>query len=831
MFKFIPGILRTTGGLVLALSLCSQTGSIRQAFAEETDLAAESQSTGGKATPTASLQRLLDRYCVTCHNEELNTGSLRLDNIDIAHVTENGEIWEKVIHKLIAREMPPSDKPQPSKGAHNALLAHLVTTLDDAAVASPNPGRPAVHRLNNTEYTHAVRDLLALEINTDELLPTGATDFGFDNIADSLNMSPMLLERYMTAASKIARLAVGAMNIPPSSHIYASPKFVGQFERMGDEFSFGSRGGLSVQHHFPLDGEYMIRVDIDSPRSDQPDDLFQRSIAPEQLDVFLDGERIDGFNIEKPEKGRWNYRKNAFADDAAADKEDLANWWGIRTLEVRFPAKAGLHTVTASFVKRRLAYEGVRPRHYPEFYDYLGLLRNEEPSVKEFQIEGPFNVTGIGVDSASRQKIFSSYPTGTEDEVEAATDILSKLARRAYRRPVTAGEVDTLLNFFTKGQSSGGFEYGIQLALRRILVSPSFLYRVEAQPSDVASGDAFELSDLELASRLAFFLWSTIPDEELLGVAERGELRNPGVLEGQVHRMLADARSSESLVDNYAAQWLYLRNMEAVTPDVNIFPHFDGNLREAMRRETELFFASQIREDRGVPELLSANYTFLNQRLAEHYGIPGVYGSHFRRVDLDDPNRGGLMGQASIWTVTSYATRTSPVKRGKWILENILGSPPPPPPPNVPDLREPSKETGDLTMRQLFEQHRADPVCASCHVKMDPLGFALENFDAIGKWRTESSFGFALDTTGTMPDGTTIEGPAGLREVLRGNADEFTRIAVTKLLIYALGRGVEHYDQPAIRTIMRESASDDYRWSSVILGIIKSTPFQMRRAS
>ncbi len=810
-------------GLALVLSLSLSVAERRQAAAEATP-------SKSAASSTAPFQRLIDRYCVSCHNEELNTASFRLDNIDLAHVSENGEIWEKVIHKLRTEEMPPIDRPQPSKGARRALLSHLATTLDEVATTDPDPGRPAVHRLNRSEYANAVRDLLALEIDSHDFLPSNGADFGFDNIADSLNLSPMLLERYMAAASKISRLAIGDIHLRPSATIYTAPKALLQMDRMGKDFSFGSRGGMSARHHFPLDGEYVVKIDVESPRSDQPSDLFQRSDAPEQLDVRLDGERIDVFNIGKPKTGQWSYEKNGFAEEKPADKEDLANWWGARTLEVRFPAKAGTHAITTTFLKRTLAYEGVRPRNLPAFYDYLGLLKNMEPGVIEMEVSGPYDATSLGEESPSREKVFSSYPTSPEDELKAATKILSTLAREAYRRPVTPGDMDTLLTFYAEGHSEGGFEAGIQFALERILVSPSFLFRVELQPTGIVAGEAFELTDIELASRLAFFLWSSIPDEELLQIAERGELRNPGVLEGQVRRMLADARS-ESLVDNFATQWLYLRNMEAVTPDVNIFPDFDGNLREAMRRETELFFSSQLREDRSVPELLSANYTFLNHRLAEHYGISDIYGSHFRRVELDDPNRGGLMGQASIWTVTSYATRTSPVKRGKWILENLLGSPPPSPPDGVPPLPEPSKDTEGLTTRQLFEKHRADPGCASCHIKMDPLGFALENFDAIGKWRTHSSFGLALDTTGTMPDGTLMEGPSGLRSVLMDNDTEFTRTAVKKLLLYALGRGIEYYDQPAIRKIMRDSASDDYRWSSIILGIVNSTPFQMRRSS
>ncbi|MDK1021408.1 MAG: DUF1592 domain-containing protein [Candidatus Hydrogenedentes bacterium] len=771
---------------------------------------------------------MLERYCVSCHNESLNTANFRLDNVDLAHVAERGEVWEKVVHKLRVGEMPPADRPQPSKGAHEALLSWLVTSLDEAAAAAPNPGRPAVHRLNRAEYANAIRDLLALEIDSHSLLPTDGADFGFDNIADSLIVSPMLLERYIMAASKISRLAIGDLDTRPSSRTYTVPKALYQLDRMGEEHSFGSRGGISVRHHFPIDAEYVIKANIEAPRADQAQDLFQRSDAPEQLDIRVDGKRVGVFYVSKPKTGKYAYGSGFV--DKPPDKDDLANWWGVRTLEVRFPAKAGTHTITISFLKRTLAYEGVRPRAYPAFYDYLGLLKNVEPGVIDFEIAGPYDATGVGDESPSRQKIFTRYPTGPEDEEACATEILSKLARRAYRRPVTDSDMDTLLAFYAEGRNEGGFEDGIQFALERILVGPSFLFRIEADPLEHAPGAAYYLSDLELASRLSFFLWSSIPDDELLDLAERGELKDPAVLEGQVRRMLADARS-ESLVTNFATQWLHLRNVDAVTPDVNLFPDFDGNLRKAMRRETELFFSSQLREDRSVAELLSANYTFLNERLARHYGIPGIYGSHFRRVTLEDRNRGGLLGQASILTVTSYATRTSPVKRGKWLLENILGSPPPPPPANVPALPEASEVDQATTVRERMEQHRRDPLCASCHVKMDPLGFALENFDAIGKWRTKTADNLPLDSTGMLPNGTILAGPAGLRDVLSGREEEFTMTAIQKLLTYALGRGIEYYDQPAIRQIAREAEPNDYRWSSIILGIVKSTPFQMRRSS
>ena len=833
MIKTVPKSSVVSAGLAFAVAFCLPPGGSGQASAQASALqAASSQlqvSTGSSASPS-SYKRLVDRYCVTCHNEELNTGNFRLDNVDVAHVPDGAEAWEKVVHKLRMGEMPPADKPQLSKGARESLLSWLVTSLDQAAAIDPNPGRSAVHRLNRAEYGNAIRDFLALEIDSRSLLPTDGVDFGFDNIAASLKFSPMLLERYMMAASKISRLAIGDPNQRPSSTIYKLPKALLQEDRMGEDLPFGSRGGLSVRHHFPLDGDYVIKVNIESPRSDQPQDLFQRSDAPEQLDIRVDGARIGVFNIGKPKSTEWSYRKNDFSGGAPADKEDLADWWGARTLEVRFPAKAGTRTIAISFLKRTLAYEGVRPRAFPSFYDYLGLLKGVEPGVIDFEIAGPYDATGVGEESASRQKIFTCYPSGAGDEMACATEILSKLARRAYRRPVTAKDMDILLDFYAQGRSEGTFEDGIRVGLERILVSPSFLFRVESDPLEQAPGSAYYLGDLELASRISFFLWSSIPDDELLEAAERGELQDPAVLEGQVRRMLADARS-ESLVANFATQWLYLRNVDSVTPDVNLFPDFDDNLRRAMRRETELFFGSQLRDDRSVSELLSANYTFLNERLAKHYGIPGIYGSHFRRVTLDDPNRGGLLGQASILTVTSYATRTSPVKRGKWLLENILGTPPPPPPANVPDLPEAGELVQATTVRARMEQHRKDPACASCHVRMDPLGFALENFDAIGKWRVTDAAGLRVDSHGMLPDGTVLAGPAGLRDVLAGKEEEFTMTVIQKLLTYALGRGIEYYDQPAIREIAREAEPNDYSWSSIILGIVKSTPFQMRRAS
>jgi len=816
---------------VIVFSL--QSDRFQRVSAQETVQLAANESTPAStrsSTSPKSYQRVIDRYCVSCHNETLKTGNLTLDTLDLNHIARDAEVWEKVIQKLRTSSMPPPDKPQPPQAAVESMMGWLIDTLDEEASINPNPGKPAVHRLNRSEYANAIRDLFNLEIDPKELLPTDGSDFGFDNIADSLNMSPMLLERYIMAASKISRLALGDPNVRPSTKIYSLPKALLQKRRMDDELSFGSRGGTSVRHRFPLDGEYVIKVNIESPRSDQPQDLFQRSDAPEQLDVRVDGKRVGAFTIGMPKSTEWKYGKNGFAGDAPAEEEDLADWWGARTLEARFHAEEGMRTIGVTFLNRTLAYEGVRPRHFPAFYDYLGLLKGVEPGVIDFEISGPYEPGDIDKESPSRQAIFTNYPQDSEEERIVAKEILSRLAHKAYRRPLTDSDVDTLLEFYDAGASDEGFESGVQFALERILVSPSFLFRMEADPTDAASSDAHPLTDLELASRLSFFLWSSIPDEELLSIAERGELKEPSVLENQVLRMLADPKS-ESLVKNFATQWLFLRNMDAVTPDVNAFPDFDDNLRYALKKETELFFTNQLREDRSLVELLEADYTYLNERLAEHYGVEGISGNHFRRVELDDPNRGGILGHGSLLTVTSYATRTSPVKRGKWILENILGSPPPAPPPDVPDLPEASEQIVATTVRERMEQHREDPACASCHMRMDPIGFSLENFDAIGKWRNTDPQGLEIDSHGQLPDGTLLAGPAGLNDVLASKREDFTLLTIQKLLTYAVGREIHYYDKPAIRQVARDAEPFDYTWSSVILGIVRSTPFQMRRAN
>ncbi|MBI4464008.1 MAG: DUF1592 domain-containing protein [Acidobacteria bacterium] len=698
--------------------------------------------------------------------------------------------------------------PRPDKATYDSFATYLETELDRAATAHPNPGRPAIHRLNRAEYTNAIRDLLAVDIDGRSLLPTDDSGYGFDNIADVLSVSPLLLERYMSAARKISRRAIGDAAIRPDVETYDVPQFLTQEDRTSEDLPFGSRGGIAIRHHFPLDGDYTIRI-----RLQRNFDGYILGLGePHQLEVRLDRARIKLFTIGGEHKSK-------------QEQEEYVQFTADAGLEIRFPANAGTRLVGVAFLKETSKSEDVlRSRLLGYVFSHPG---EGNPAVGSVAISGPYDAKGPG-ETPSRRKIFVCRPTGSQDEETCAKKILSTLARRAYRRPVTDADVQTLLGFYKAGRGEGGFEAGIEMALQAILVSPEFLFRIERNPVNVAPGAAYRISDFELASRLSFFLWSSIPDDQLLDLAARGKLQDSEVLQQQARRMLQDARS-KALVNNFAGQWLYLRNMGSVSPDPDAFPDFDDNLREAFQRETELFFESLLREDRSVVALLNADYTFLNERLARHYQIPNVYGSHFRRVVLSEEERKGLLGQGSILTVTSYANRTSPTIRGKWLLENILGTPPPPPPPNGPSLKDRGENGKILSVRQRLEQHRANPVCASCHSRMDPLGFALENFDAIGKWRTAED-NTPVDSSGVLPDGTKFQGPAELRKILLSNPEQFVTTITEKLLTYALGRGVEYYDAPAIRKIVREAAPNDYRWSALIMGIVKSTPFQMRRS-
>ncbi len=781
---------------------------------------AKPQSSPPAFPPDSEYRMVLNNYCVGCHNERVRTAELLLDKADVENISQEPEIWEKVVKKLRTGAMPPAGMPRPDEATYDSLATYLETALDRAAVANPNPGRPVMHRLNRVEYTNAVRDLLAVDIDGETLLPADDSRYGFDNIGDVLTLSPALLERYLSAARKISRLAIGNPDISAVFETYNVPKYFAQDDRMNESLPFGSRGGIAVRHHFPLDGEYVIKIRLERNSRDYIRGLLDE---PHQLDVRLDGARLKLFTIGGENQGR---SAPIFSNANLGDPEqEIYERTADDILEVRFPAEAGPRLVGVAFLKETSVLEGRRKPRMTQ--DDLHNYKGGDPGVAGISIGGPYEAKGVG-ETPSRRKIFVCHPSSAQEEESCAEKILSTLARGAYRRPHTEKDVQTLLDFYQAGHSEGGFEAGIGKAIRRILVGPEFLFRIEVDPENVPPGTAYRISDLELASRLSFFLWSSLPDEQLLDLAERGRLQDPAVLEQEVRRLLDDSRS-KALVSNFGGQWLYLRDLRSINPDLDVFPYFDDNLREAFRQETELFFESLLREDRSVLELLSADYTFVNERLARHYGIPNVYGSHFRRVELKTEERRGLLGKGSILAVTSYANRTSPVLRGKWVLENILGTPPPPPPANVPDLGVSAKDGKPLSMREAMEQHRANPVCASCHKLMDPLGFALENFDGIGAWRTTDA-NTPIDASGVLPDGTPFEGPAGLQKVLVSKGEGFVATTTEKLLTYALGRGVEPYDAPAIRSIIREAASSNYRWSSLILAIVKSTPFQMRRS-
>ncbi len=781
-------------------------------------------SSGWAQTPSSSHRALLDRYCVTCHNERLRTAGLTLDTVDLANVAAEAEVWEMVVRKLRADAMPPGGRPRPDRGASAALVTWLETALDRAAAERPDPGRrPAIHRLNRTEYANAVGALLGLEVDARELLPADDTDVhGFDNIADVLSTSPALLERYMSAARKVSRLAIGLAPAGPSLRTYDVPQELFQVARMSEDLPFGSRGGFAIRHHFPVDGEYVIRVRLQRSLYGHVRGIATRH----ELDLRLAGALLQRFSVGGVDAGDPPPSGFGGTIDASPEWEKYASE-ADAGLEVRVPVTAGTHVVGVSFVPQVWAAEDVRqPRHTGFGADTSAML-DSDPAVESVEIGGPYGVDGPG-ETPSRERVFVCRPTGPSDETRCATTILSTLARRAYRRPVTGADIETLLGFYN-ARPGASFDARIQLGLQMILADPEFLFRVEYDPPDLADGTAYRISDLDLASRLSFFLWSSIPDDELLDVAIRGELADPAVLRQQVRRMLADARS-RALVENFAGQWLVLRNIRDVEPDPDLLPEFDENLREAFQRETELFVESQLRDDRSVVDLLNADYTFLNERLARHYGIPNVYGSHLRRVRVDEAQRGGLLGHGSLLTVTSYPNRTSPVLRGKWLLENILGSPPPEPPPDVPALEERGSDGQPQSVRARLEAHRENPVCAACHAPMDPLGFALENFDAIGMWRSTDA-GTPIDASGTLPGGREFQGFAGLRELLVTEyRDQFVSTVIERLLTYALGRGLQYYDAPAVRQIQQAAASSDHRWSSIILGIVESTPFQMRRA-
>jgi mono/diheme cytochrome c family protein len=744
------------------------------------------------ASPADIHAALVEKSCVTCHNNKTKTGGLSLQGLSLAEVPAHGEIWEKVLLKVRSGEMPPPTvRTRPTPEAAAAFATYLEKTLDGAAAAKPNPGRAPVHRLNRAEYSNAIRDLLALDVKPGSWLPVDDSGYGFDNIAAVLSTSPALLER----------LAIGDVTLKPVEEIYDAkrdPVKGTRNERISDDLPFDSRAGISLQHYFPVDGEYVFKI------------------------------RIPGAPVGE--------------NDAELDP-----------YQIRIPVKAGLHWVGVTSPRENLKVESEGPAGgrggggaaggrggggpqipYPVDLRLNGArvkrfdVPGGTPDIRQLVIGGPYGVSGRGT-TASRAKIFTCDPKSVKEEAACAKSILTTLTRRAFRRPVKDADIQPLLAFYEKGRASADFDTGIQRALEALLVSPDFLFRIERDPAKASAGTAYPISDVELASRLSFFLWSSIPDDQLLELAERGRLRNATVLQQQVQRMLADQKS-DALITNFAGQWLHLRNVETATPDPIIFS-FDEALRASFIKETELFVGSIIREDRSLLDLLTADHTFVNERLAEHYGIPKVYGSQFRRVTLTDPNRRGLLGKGSILTVTSNPNRTSVVLRGKWILENLLGTPPPPPPADVPELVAKAKDGKALSLRAQMEQHRSNAVCAACHARMDPIGFALENYDGVGKWRDEDA-GIRIDASGKLPDGGEFNGPAGLTQLMVTKyREDFVRTVTEKLMTYALGRGVEHYDNPTVRAIARQAAADNYRLSSLILSIVKSTPFQMRRAS
>ena len=727
------------------------------------------------------------------------TAGVSLEGIDLEDAGGNASLLERVLRKFRSGEMPPAGMPRPTAAVSDAFVRSLESVLDRAAAANPNPGRPAVHRLNRAEYSNAIRDVLALDIQPGSSLPVDDSGYGFDNIGDVLSMSPALLERYMSVARLISRLAVGNLGVKPSVEEFQArrdaPGAGGRErnERVSDDLPFDSRGGFSFRYYFPVDAEYVIRVKLNQGGGGENKPLEVRQAVAAGL-------RTIGVTFlresAKPEVAQPGGRGGGGTPGPQAGRAE--------------PLLAELD----------LRLDGARLKRFevPE--------RSNPPQVSGASIAGPYHVTGPG-DTPSRARIFVCRPASSGEEEACARTILTTLGRRAFRRPVTETDLKPLLAFYRSGRAERDFDFGIEKALRAMLVSPDFLFRVEQDPGGARPGSVYRISDWELASRLAFFLWSSVPDDQLLDLAEQGRLKDPAVLEQQMRRLLDDPRS-ESLVSNFAGQWLYTRGLEQQKPDPDAFPEFDESLRQSFQRETELFFQNILREDRSLMELLDANYTFLNQRLAEHYGIPNIYGAQFRKVTLADTNRGGLLGQGSLLTVTSYPNRTSVVQRGKWILDNLLGSPPPPPPP-VPELVTHAQDGRKLTMREAMEQHRSNAICSSCHARMDPIGFALENFDGVGKWRDRDE-GSPIDASGKLPGGAKFEGPLGLKKLLEANyADQFYTTVTEKLLTYALGRGLEYYDKPAVRSIMREAARDNYRMSALIAAIVKSTPFQMRR--
>ena len=733
---------------------------------------------------------LTAQYCVSCHSDGARTAGISLEGLDPAHAHERPAVWEKVLRKVASGEMPPADVPAPPAPDRAEFVEALERALDAAAAADPNPGRPPAHRLNRAEYSNAVRDLLDLDLDISSMLPGDDSGYGFDNIADVLSLSPALLDRYMFAARRVSRMAVGLGPSKPQKDIFVRNRETG-FRDAGHapasraDLPFGAAGGAAIRYYFPQSGTYVISAALD--QGDSRTDYEYRELRP----------RVEA---------------------------------GMRTLALALLGESSRREVSrpgrVSSTKRphppldiRLDGKRLQLAQLPD--------ASTPYKIRWIAIEGPFEPEGPG-DTPSRRNIFSCHPQEPGEEIACAESILARLARIAYRRPIDSGDVGALMGMYSAGREDGGFEHGIERAIRAMLVSPSFLFRIERDPESDSPSTAYRVSDIELASRLSFFLWSSLPDDELLGAAEKGLLREPGELERQVRRMLADSRA-RALVENFAGQWLELRKVSKAKPDELLFPSFDADLRFAMRRETELFFWDILSKNRSILDLLDADRTFVNDRLARHYGLPRVYGSQFREVALADSRRGGLLGQGSILTVTSYPNRTSVVIRGKWVLENLFGMPPPPPPPDIPELDEAAHDSKPRSLRELMTLHSQSPTCAGCHVRMDPIGFALENYDAIGRWR-ETDGDNPIDASGSLPGGVVFAGPTELKQVFKTELrDAFVRTVVEKLLTYALGRGLEYYDRPVVRSIAREAARSEYRLADLVVSVAKSMPFQMRR--
>ena len=808
------------------------------ALAGGADLSAGQPGQTRAAAGSSSARAVLDTYCVTCHNTRLRTAGLELERLDPDDPARDAEVWERVIARLHAGSMPPPGRPRPDLGTYRALAASVERGLDRAWDDGPNPGRiAAVHRLNRVEYNNAIRDLLALDarsFDVTSLLPGDETaDGSFDNFADSLSISTPHRERYLSVARQVTRLAVGLPPASPAIDTFEIPLHLLQDDRQSEDLPLGSRGGMALHHEFPVDGEYVIRVRLQR----QYQEYLLGMGWPQQLDVRLDGRLLERFTVGGGARGRPAAASFAGAGEVgfAGDPEweTYMQVEGDAGLEIRLRVEAGSHLVGVAFVRELWEPEGLpqplqRGRVIGNDQVYMGYA-----NVGSVEIGGPYAIAGPAQDTPSRRAIFTCQPNA--DELSCAKSILSRMARRAYRRPVTGADVRTLVDFFEAGRREGGsFDHGIQFGLERMLVDPDFLLRVYRDPSPAPAAGSpavYRLNDLDVASRLSFFLWSSIPDERLLSLAEQGRLTDPPVLEAEVRRLLADPRAVDTLVDDFAGQWLNLRRLDEVVVDPERYPNYDLSLMEAFRQETELFVASTIRDDRGITELLDADYTFVNERLARHYGIPGVYGSRFRRVALPNRDqRGGLLAQGATLSTTSYPDRTSPVLRGKWLVDNVLGLEVPPPPSGVPALEEGEGPSGDrpASIRQRLARHRENPSCSSCHAVLDPLGFALEHFDVIGGWRAVDESGQAVDAAGTTVSGAPVSGLPGLRDLLLDRAEAFPRTLTEKLLAYALGRRLEYYDQPAVRAIVRNAASNGYRWSSLILGIVESPAFLMR---